>query len=157
VSKPASSVTVVERRQIIQRPPTEVFSFFDRPANLKRVFPSNLAVSLLQGPPDLRPGTLFRYRFSRWPLEFEWEAVVSDYRPPARFTKVKARGYFPQWAMEHEIVTLGPGSELRMRLSYEVPAGLYAALAHRYVVREAMEELVDAQILAIRSALETGN
>jgi len=156
VSTPRSAVTVVERREIIHRPATEVFSFFDRPANLKRVFPSSLAVSLLREPPDLRPGTIFRYRLNRWPLDFEWEAVVSDYRPPTLFTEVKARGYFPRWAMEHEILALEPGSELRMRLSYEVPAGLYAALTHHYVVREAMEELVDAQIRAIRSALDDG-
>ncbi len=42
-----------------------------------------------------------------------------------------------------------------MRLSYEVPAGLYAAITHSYVIRDAMEELVEAQIRAIRSALES--
>jgi hypothetical protein len=41
-----------------------------------------------------------------------------------------------------------------MRLSYEVPGGLYAALTHSYVIRDAMEELVEAQIRAIRAALE---
>jgi hypothetical protein len=35
-----------------------------------------------------------------------------------------------------------------------VPAGLYAALIHSYVIRDAMEELVEAQIRAIRDALE---
>jgi uncharacterized membrane protein len=56
--------------------------------------------------------------------------------------------------MEHEILPREERSELRMRLSYEVPAGLYAALTHSYVIREAMEELVEAQIRAIRDALE---
>lgn len=152
--KPKRMVTVVERKEIIRRPITDVFAFFDRPSNLKRVFPSSLAVSLERHPVDLRPGTLFGYRLRRWPLDFEWDVVVSDYHPPARFTNVKAKGYFPRWAMEHEIVAREQGSELRMCLSYEVPAGLYAALTHSYVIREAMEELVGAQIRAIRDALE---
>jgi hypothetical protein len=41
-----------------------------------------------------------------------------------------------------------------MRLSYEVPNGLYAAVANAYLIREAMEELVAAQIAAVRDALE---
>lgn len=155
MSKRKPVVNVVERREIIRRPVDEVFAFFDRPSNLKRVFPQRLAVSLEGHPADLRPGTLFKYRLRRWPLDFEWDVVVSDYRPPGRFTSVKARGYFPRWAMEHEIVAFERDSELRMCLSYEVPSGLYAALTHTYVIRDAMEELVEAQIRAIREALET--
>jgi len=154
VSKPKPAVTVVERRELVRRPIQDVFAFLDRPSNLKRVFPGSLAVSLERHPDDLRPGTLFRYRLRRWPLDFEWDVVVSEYRPPARFTNVKARGYFPRWAMEHEILAREQGSELRMCLSYEVPTGLYSALTHSYVIREAMEELVEAQIRAIRDALE---
>lgn len=155
MSKPEPAVTIVERRELIRRPIVDVFAFLDRPSNLKRVFPPSLAVSLEGHPPDLRPGTLFRYRLRRWPLDFEWDAVVSDYRPPARFTNVKARGYFPRWAMEHEILARDQDSELRMCLSYEVPAGLYAAITHSYVIRDAMKELVEAQIRAIKDALET--
>jgi len=157
VSKPKPVVTVVERRELIRRPAREVFAFLDRPSNLKRIFPPSLAVSLERHPEDLRPGTLFRYRLRRWPLDFEWDVVVSDYCPPARFTNVKAKGYFPRWAMEHEILARDPNSELRMCLSYEVPAGLYSALTHSYVIREAMEELVEAQVRAIRDALDEGN
>ena len=152
-AKPA--VTVVERREIIRRPIEEVFAFFDRPSNLKRVFPAKLAVTLERHPDDLRPGTIFRYRLSRWPLDFEWDVVVSDYHPPGRFTNVKAKGYFPRWSMEHEILPRDESSELRMCLCYEVPPGLYAALTHSYVLRSAMEELVDAQIRAIRDDLES--
>ena len=155
MSKPKPAVTVVERRESISRPIQDVFAFFDSPSNLKRIFPTSLAVTLERHPEDLRPGTLFRYRLRRWPLDFEWDVVVSDYRPPQRFTNVKAKGYFPRWAMEHEILAHGGSSELRMCLSYEVPQGLYAAITHSYVIREAMEELVEAQIRAIRNALES--
>jgi len=56
--------------------------------------------------------------------------------------------------MEHEILAREQDSELRMCLSYEVPSGIYAALTHTYVIKDAMEELVEAQIQAIRNALE---
>jgi ligand-binding SRPBCC domain-containing protein len=151
--KPKPVVTVIERREEIPRSAAEVFAFLDRPANLKKVFPADIAVSLEGHPADLRPGTLFRYRLNRWPLDVSWVTVVSHYRPPAGFTNVKARGYFPRWELEHELLQKDPGSELVMRLSYEVPPGIYAAMTNNYVVREAMEELVSAQIRAVREAL----
>ncbi|MGH9335990.1 MAG: hypothetical protein ACRD21_19820, partial [Vicinamibacteria bacterium] len=103
-SKP--DVTVIERTERIARPVGEIFAFFDQPSNLKRVLPGGLAVSLENHPLDLRPGTLFRYRLRRWPLDLEWDVVVSLYHPPAKFTHVKAKGYFPRWQLAHEIVAL---------------------------------------------------
>jgi ligand-binding SRPBCC domain-containing protein len=154
VPKPRTVVTVIERREILPRPVEEVFAFLDRPSNLKRALPSTLAVSLEKHPADLRPGSLFYYRLKRWPLDLTWAVVVSEYHPPAGFTHVKALGYFPHWALRHELIPRDAGSELVMRLSYEVPNGLYAAVANAYLIREAMEELVSAQIAAVRDALD---
>jgi ligand-binding SRPBCC domain-containing protein len=154
MGRPKTDVTVIERRELIRRPPSDVFAFFDVPANLRLVLPETLAVSLEGHPSDLRPGTLFRYRLQRWPVEVEWAVVVSDYRPPTGFTNVKATGYFPKWVLEHEIVPRGEDSELRMCLSYEVPTGLYASWTNSYVIRDAMKELVSVQIRAVRDALE---
>jgi ligand-binding SRPBCC domain-containing protein len=147
-------VTVIEKRELIRRSAPEIFAFMDRPANWKSAFPDSLAVQLEQHPSDLRPGTIFRYRLHRWPVDVSWDVVVSEYHPPTRFTNVKARGYFPRWILEHEIVPREGGAELVMRLSYEVPDGLYATLSNNYVIREAMEELVTANVRAVRDAIE---
>lgn len=147
-------VTVIEKRELIRRSAREIFAFMDRPSNWKSAFPESLAVRLEEHPSDLRPGTIFRYRLHRWPVDVTWDVVVSEYRPPSRFTNVKARGYFPRWVLEHEIVPHEGGAELVMRLSYEVPDGLYAALSNNYVIRQAMEELVSANVRAVREAIE---
>jgi ligand-binding SRPBCC domain-containing protein len=154
VPRPKPVVTVIERRELLRHPVADVFAFLDRPSNLKRALPTTLAVSLEKHPADLRPGSLFHYRLKRWPLDLSWAVVVSEYHPPAGFTHVKALGYFPRWALRHELVPREAGSELVMRLSYEVPDGLYAAMANAYLIREAMEELVQAQIAAVRDALD---
>jgi ligand-binding SRPBCC domain-containing protein len=153
MARPKTVVTVIERREILPHPIQNVFAFLDRPSNLKRALPPTLAVSLEKHPGDLRPGSLFHYRLKRWPLDLRWAVVVSEYHPPERFTHVKALGYFPHWALRHELIPRDAGSELVMRLSYEVPNGLYAAMANAYLIREAMEELVSAQIAAVRDAL----
>jgi hypothetical protein len=155
MAKRKYDVTVIERRELIHRSAPDLFAFLDRPSNWRRALPESLAVSLEAHPKDLRPGSIFRYRLHRWPLDFSWDVVVSDYRPPAGFTNVKARGYFPRWVLEHELVPLEAGAaELVMRLSYEVPDGIYAALSNSYVIREAMEELVSANLRAVREAIE---
>ena len=152
VPQQKSRVTVIERRERTGRPASEVFRFFDSPANVKRATPSSIAVSLERHPVDLRPGSIFGYRLQRWPVDLSWEAVVSEYRPPEGFTNVKSTGYFPKWTLSHEIISSSAArdeAELLVRLEYEVPSGIYAKLTNSYVIREAMEELVDTQLRCI--------
>ena len=158
MAKPSPEVTRIEQRVRTRRSPREVFAFLDCPANVKRVTPKTMAVSLESHPDDLRLGTIFAYRLKRWPLELVWDVVVSEYSPPAGFTNVKARGFFPKWAHRHTIVEAdGGGTELCVSLEYEVPPGLYNTLSNSYVIRDAMTELIREQTRAIGEALERGH
>lgn len=156
MAKPRAPVTRIEQRARTIRAPRDVFAFLDRPTNIKRVTPDAIAVSLESHPSDLRLGTIFAYRLRRWPVDLAWDVVVSEYTPPQSFTNVKARGFFPKWAHHHAIVPADRGSELRVSLEYEVPPGIYNSLSNNYVIREAMQELVREQTLAIVEALDAG-
>ena len=147
-------LTVIEERFHIDRSPLDVFAFFDRPRNVQRVTPKTIAVSLESHPEDLRLGTIFAYRLKRWPVDFAWDVVVSEYEPPLSFTNVKARGFFPRWAHRHSILPDGSGTELVVSLEYEVPSGLYNAVTNNYVIESAMKELVQEQSRAIAQTLE---
>lgn len=155
MAKSRQPVTRIEHRVRTRRSPRDVFAFFDRPSNVKRVTPKAIAVSLESHPNDLRLGTIFAYRLKRWPVELEWDVVVSEYSPPEGFTNVKARGFFPKWAHRHSIVPADDGAtELSVSLEYEVPPGLYNSLSNNYVIRDAMTELVQEQTRAIANALD---
>lgn len=147
-------LTVIEERVHIDRSPLDVFAFLDRPRNVQRVTPKTIAVSLESHPEDLRLGTIFAYRLKRWPVDFAWDVVVSEYEPPLSFTNVKARGFFPRWAHRHSILPDGSGTELVVSLEYEVPSGLYNAVTNNYVIESAMKELVQEQSRAIAQTLE---
>ncbi len=147
-------LTVIEERVHIDRSPLDVFAFLDRPRNVQRVTPKTIAVSLGSHPEDLRLGTIFAYRLKRWPVDFAWDVVVSEYEPPLSFTNVKARGFFPRWAHRHSILPDGSGTELVVSLEYEVPSGLYNAVTNNYVIESAMKELVQEQSRAIAQTLE---
>ena len=147
-------LTVIEERVHIDRSPLDVFAFFDRPRNVQRVTPKTIAVSLESHPEDLRLGTIFAYSLKRWPVDFAWDVVVSEYEPPLSFTNVKARGFFPRWAHRHAILPDGSGTELVVSLEYEVPSGLYNAVTNNYVIESAMKELVQEQCRAIAQTLE---
>lgn len=148
--------TVFEERVRTKRPPAEVFAFFDSPENVMRVTPKTMAVSMVSHPADLRPGTIFAYRLKRWPLDLEWDVVVSEYAPPEGFVNVKARGYFPKWVHSYRLREHDGGTEIRACLEYEVPPGLYNSLSNSYLIRSAMAELVREQTRAIGRALERG-
>jgi len=151
-----ASTTRIEERAKTDRDPSDVFAFFDRPQNLERATSKQLAVSLESHPEDLRPGTIFAYRLKRWPLDLSWDVVVSEYDPPNGFTNVKARGFFPQWALSYEIAPHDGGAMLSSRLEYEMPSGLLHSLSDTYVVRGAMTELLREQTRAIVRALDDG-
>lgn len=146
--------TCIEERARTRRTPREVFAFLDSPANIARVTPSELAVSIESHPEDLRPGTIFAYRLKRWPLDVSWDTVVSEYQPPEGFKRVKARGFFPKWDYSLRITAAPEGAEIHLGLVYEVPQGLYNSLANTYVIRDAMTELVREQTRAIARALD---
>ena len=147
-------VFYIEERQRTKRSVREVFEFFDRPENVARVTPGSLAVSLQSHPKDLRQGQIFAYRLQRWPVDVEWDVVVSEYDPPDSFANVKARGFFPKWDHRFTIVDAGDGgAEIRTSLTYEVPSGLLNSLSNTYVIREAMSELVREQTRAVAGAL----
>jgi len=159
MSRRQPDVTFIVERATTSRSAEDVFAFFDRPANVKRVMPGSLAVTLESHPADLRPGTIFAYRLKRWPLDLAWDTVVSEYRPPEGFTHVKARGYFPKWVYRYSIVPEKADerrTSLSISLAYEVPPGLYDTLSNSYVIRSAMKELVREQMRAICAALESG-
>lgn len=156
MGKPRVEPVHIEESIVCERTPREVFEFMDRPANLRRALRDRTAVSLTSHPSDLRPGTIFAYRLRQWPVDLFWDVVVSEYDPPQGFTGVKARGFFPKWALRHEIRAAAGGSEVRLALDYEVPPGLYHALSDSYVIRQAMSELVREQTMGIARELADG-
>lgn len=150
----APATTTIKKTVTTRRPVDEVFAFFDRPDNLKQAVPSEIAVSMLRHPADLRPGSVFGYRLRRWPVDVSWEIVVSEYKPPRGFTGIKSRGYFPRWALQHEFAAAGDQTELTLLLDYEVPPGFRGAFENAVVIRKAMEEMLSRYTEAFREALD---
>ncbi len=146
-------ITRIERSILTKRSLEEVFAFFDRPANVQRVTPEAVAIKTEHHPPDLRPGAIFAYRLERWPVDLEWDVVVSEYRPPQGFTNVQSNGYFYMWNHSYRFLPAEDATEIRVSLDYEMPPGLYARFSNSYVIRGAMEELVSEQVRAVGRAL----
>lgn len=146
----------IERSTMIARPIGEVFAFYDTPGNLRLVTPSKSGIEIERLPKDLRPGALFGYRLRGWPLELRWEALVSEYQPPARFVNVQSRGRFRQWSHEHHFEPEGTSTRVREQLKYQMPPGLVSSVAHKLYVREKLEELIRGGLEKVRAILERG-
>jgi ligand-binding SRPBCC domain-containing protein len=147
-------VILIERSTRIARSIREVFAFYDAPDNLRRVTPSSLGIELERLPRDLRPGSIFGYRLRGWPLELRWEALVSEYHPPAFFVSVQSKGRFLQWSHEHHFASEGTSTRVRELLKYQMPKGLMSSLAHKLYVREKLQEFVAAGLENVRAELE---
>ena len=145
--------TYIQHRVLSKSSPEKVFAFFDRPSNVQRVTPKTVIIKTESHPFDLRPGETFTYRLKQWPVDLRWKAVVSEYCPPLSFTTVQSNGYFYMWNHSYQFLPKENATEIQASLEYETPPGLYARFSNHFVIRNAMEELVYEQVLAVVAAI----
>jgi ligand-binding SRPBCC domain-containing protein len=139
-----SSSYVLERVQRIARPRSEVFAFFSDAANLERITPAFLNFKITSPLPIvMQPGALIDYRLSLYGVPLYWRTRIETYDPESSFTDVQLRGPYRRWHHLHEFVEKDGGTEMRDRVSYELPLGPLGAVARALFVRRSLERIFD--------------
>jgi ligand-binding SRPBCC domain-containing protein len=101
----------------------EAFAFFGDPWNLERITPPWLHFRILEAPPELRPGSLLRYRLRLFVFPISWTTRIEAWEPPTRFVDVQLRGPYRLWEHTHELEAVDGGTLIRDRVRYATPAG----------------------------------
>ena len=98
----ALSVHTLERAQWLDRPPEEVFRFFERPENLAQVTPSSLDFRLLTpSPVPMGQGRIIDYTIRVAGVRVRWRTLVSTYDPPFCFVDEQLSGPYSFWHHTH--------------------------------------------------------
>lgn len=132
---------VLEARVWLARPRPEVFAFFADPANLLRVTPPRLGLSLLTPPSTLAAGAVLDVRVRWLGLPLRWRAYVREYDPPYRFVDVQVRGPWARWEHRHLFLEEGGGTWVEDRVTYRLPLGPLGRLAHGALVHRQLRAL----------------
>lgn len=143
----ALPVHTLERAQWLDRPPEEVFHFFERPENLAQVTPSSLDFRLLTpSPVPMGQGRIIDYTIRVAGMRVRWRTLVSTYDPPFCFVDEQLSGPYSFWHHTHRFEPRAGGTLMTDRVRYALPAYLPApaeALVHRWQVGPRLRAIFD--------------
>ncbi len=145
-------VHTLEREQFIPRPIDEVFRFFSQAENLEEITPPFLKFRILSvDPPELRRGTLIKYRLA-WHgvIPLRWTTEIVRWDPPYSFADNQLSGPYKLWHHEHCFDARGSGTQMHDTVRYALPFGIIGDIAHGVAVRRDVEEIFEFRERRIR-------
>jgi ligand-binding SRPBCC domain-containing protein len=141
-------VGLLEHRQFIPRPRSEVFAFFSDAANLETLTPDFLKFHILTPRPiTMQAGTLIDYELTLMHVRFHWQTLIEQFEPESRFVDIQLRGPYRRWHHEHCFEEADGGTWVIDRVDYEMPFGPLGRVAHALWVARSLK-----QIFAYREA-----
>lgn len=115
---------ILLRETWIQEPRDKVFPFFCDPANLKKLTPPWLNLTLLtRQPVEMREGLLLDYRFQLFRLPLRWQSEITRWEPPFAFVDTQRRGPYRVWEHLHQFEEKDGGTLMTDRVEYRSPGG----------------------------------
>jgi ligand-binding SRPBCC domain-containing protein len=126
---------VLERTQVLPRPPEDVFRFFAETRNLQTITPGWLHLRVVEAPERLERGSLIRYRLRLFGIPIRWKTEIVEWREPRAFTDVQLQGPYPLWIHTHRFTPTADGTEVYDAVRYRVPGGPAAGLVQMIVGR----------------------
>lgn len=129
---------ILERKQIIKRPQTEVFEFFADAGNLEKITPPELNFHIITPQPiDIKQGALIDYQLKLRGIPITWKTEITEWNPPYSFVDTALKSPYRQWIHLHTFEE-GENGETIMRdiVRYRLPLEPLGDLAHFYVKKE---------------------
>lgn len=141
---------LLERVQVVPRSLSDVFAFYADPDNLARITPPWLGFRILTPKTAMRAGLQIEYRIHPLGVPQRWVSEITVWEPPRRFVDEQRRGPYRRWHHLHEFRATAGGTEIRDRVTYELPLGPLGRLAHGLVVRRQLESIFAFRERAVR-------
>ena len=139
------AIHVLQRRQLLPRPPQALFPFFGDALNLEAITPPWLGFRVVTPEPvEMGAGTLIEYRLRLHGVRIRWRTTIAVWNPPHRFVDVQLSGPYRMWHHTHDFAP-GPdgGTVMTDTVRYALPFGPLGELAHRLLVKRDLERIFD--------------
>jgi len=137
-------VHVLEQEQVLPRPPSEAWHFFQDAYNLEEITPPFLGFEVLTPRPiEMRLGTLIEYELRLHGVRLRWLTRIEDWEPGRRFVDRQLRGPYALWHHTHTFEPHPEGTLMRDRVRYRLPLGPLGAIAHVALVRRDLDAIFD--------------
>ena len=148
-------IHVLERSQVLPRPPGEAFELFADALNLEAITPPLLRFrEVTPAPIEMRAGTLIRYRLSLHGLPIDWLTRIDEWEPGVRFVDSQLAGPYRLWHHTHEFAPHAGGTLMRDTVHYALPLWPLGELALPLVRRD-LGRIFDHRQAAVDRLLHT--
>ena len=129
---------ILERKQIIERPRTEVFKFFADAGNLEKITPPELNFHIITAQPiDIKKGALIEYRLKLRGIPIHWKTEIAEWNPPHSFVDTALKSPYKQWIHLHSFEEGERGETIMKDLvRYRLPLEPFGDIAHFFVKKE---------------------
>lgn len=144
--------------QVIKKSLPDVFSFFENPANLKKITPPNLGFQILTPTPiQMGEGCLIDYTVRILGLPIRWTSLIAEYDPPYKFVDVQLKGPYSFWHHTHLFKEHPEGTQIEDVVRYCLPFGILGQLMHGLLVQRQLQSIFDYREKVIAGFFEKEN
>ncbi|MCO4754422.1 MAG: DUF1731 domain-containing protein, partial [Bacteriovoracaceae bacterium] len=120
----------LRKSMFLPSPIEHVYDFFARPANLKKVAPSNLKLELIKSSDErLTKNSSFTFKMIKFGVPVRISSKVCDIAENEFFKDVQTSGPFQSWLHSHLFYEVEGGTIVVDDLKYRLPFGLLGDLA----------------------------
>jgi ligand-binding SRPBCC domain-containing protein len=128
--------------QVVDRPITEVFSFFEKPENLEKITPTNLGFKIKTPHPlVMQEGATFEYTISLGLIKFPWKTVITIYDPPNVFQDIQAFGPYKKWEHTHEFIEVGNKTKIIDTVVYDLFPAIFRNIINKLYIKNKVEQI----------------
>jgi ligand-binding SRPBCC domain-containing protein len=133
----------VELSSVVAAPRERVWAFYDDPANLARITPPDVRVTMLTPPARPRAGSRVLLKIGKGPFGVTWEAIFVAHEPPSRFVDEQGRGPFKSFRHEHRFEDAPGGTRMTDTIDYEPPFGVLGRIADRVAIGRILRDMLE--------------
>lgn len=133
---------LLQRKQLVPKPLSEVFAFFSKPENLGRLTPKNLGFqNLTPSPINMKEGALIDYTIKIAGIPVRWTTLITLYEPPHRFVDVQLKGPYSYWHHTHTFLKTDDGTLITDEVQYALPFGILGNVIHELAVKHQLDHI----------------
>lgn len=141
-----------EWHQFIPQPVENIWDFFSRPENLKKMTPTQVGITMLSdlSGQKMYQGMLIPYYISPlMGIRMKWLTEITHISPMEYFIDVQREGPYAFWHHQHHFMPQDGGTLMHDILHYKVPYGPIGSLANALLVDKMVDDIFKFRKLAI--------
>lgn len=116
---------VFQTKQFINKPISEVFSFFAEAKNLEKITPEFLNFRILKmNTPEIQKNSLIDYQLKLHGIPLKWKTLISEFIPNERFIDEQLKGPYTKWVHTHTFQEKDGGTLIKDHVVYKIPLGI---------------------------------